>query len=474
MVCRGAGGQPVLIKLLRQLLLHTWRALRPDAARLPAVPANATLRQAFDALLHADEYERARALAADAAARGGHPYESQLLLGRAHQKLHEPARAMEYFEAALRMRDDDAELYDFRGSLFQELGRLPEAFADYDRALALRPDFPLAAFHRAMARLLVGDFEHGWEDYELRRLSADHAPAAAGLPRWDGSALAGRTILVAREQGLGDEIMFASMLPKLIAQAGRCIVECDPRLVATFRRSFPGATIFGTEPDGRLPLSIVPASVDAVIEAGSLPRHFRRRAEDFPRHQGYLSADPKQVGHWHERLAALGPGPKVGLSWTGGVRRTRRALRSLSLEQMLPLLRTPGVRFVSLQYTGHAREDIDALRTRHGVAVEHWPEAIDDYDQTAALVCALDLVVSVCTSVAHLGGALGRPVWVLAPISPEWRYGCSGEAMPWYPSVRVFRQSIYDDWEPVVGGVARELEARRRNVANSVTAAGSA
>jgi len=463
MVCRSAGGQPVLKKLLHQLLLQAWRP------RQPAAPA---LREVFESLLQAEDYDAARDLAA-AAVRGEDPYVAQLLLGRAYQKLHEPTRALECFEAARRLRDDDAVLYDFRGSMHQETGRLPEAFADYDRALALQPEFPLASFHRAMADLLVGNFERGWAGYELRRLSAGHAPAASGLPRWDGSSLAGRTLLIAREQGLGDEIMFASMLPQLVAQAGRCIVECDPRLVATFRRSFPAATVFGTPSGGGLPPAIARSSIDAAIEAGSLPGLLRRRASDFPRHQGYLSADPQQVARWRERLAATGPGLKVGLSWTGGVRMTRRQLRSLSLEQLLPLLRTPGVRFFSLQYTANARADIDALRARHGIVIEHWDDAIRDYDQTAALVCALDQVVSVCTAVAHLGGALGRPVWVLAPVSPEWRYGLTGESMPWYPSVRLFRQDRYDEWPPVIDAAARELAALRRNPASSATAAGS-
>ena len=414
--------------------------------------------------MQADDYDGALALAvaANAVARGPAVFEAQLLLGRAQQKLHAPELALECFETASRLRADDPDLYDFRGSLYQELGRLPEAFADFDRALALRPVFALASFHLAMARLLVGDFERGWEGYELRRLSAEYASAPAGLPRWDGSPLEGRTILVTREQGLGDEIMFASMLPQLLAQARACVVECDPRLVATFRRSFPAATVFGTEPCGGLPQSISPSSIDVRIEAGSLAGLLRRRAADFPRRAGYLRADPARVARWRERLAGVGPGLKVGLSWTGGVRRTRRELRSLALEQLLPLLRTPGVRFVSLQYTAEARDDIEELRARHGIQVEHWPEAIDDYDQTAALVCALDLVISVCTSLVHLGGALGRPVWVMAPVSPEWRYGLAGDSMPWYPSVRLFRQAAYRQWEPVIGAVAAELQALSR------------
>jgi tetratricopeptide (TPR) repeat protein len=458
--------------VLKDLLGFLWKRAR-KAPRFVARTAQ-EFRRAFDALLDADDYAGAGALAAETLARGDFPYEAQLLLGRAHQKLHEPERSLACFEAALRLRNNDADLYDFRGAVYQELGRLPEAFADFERALALRPDFPLARFHRAMARLLAGDFERGWDDYELRRLSAGHANALAGLPRWDGGALAGRTLFVAREQGLGDEIMFASILPQLLAQPGRCVLECDPRLVPLLRRSFPAATVFGTERGGGLPASIARDSIDVAIEAGSLPGLFRRRGADFPRHEGYLRADAGAVARWRERLAELGPGLKVGLSWTGGVRRTRRALRSLALEQLQPLLRMRGVRFVSLQYTPDARAELDALRAQHGIEVTHWSEAIDDYDETAALVCALDRVVSVCTSLVHLGGALGRPVWVLAPLSPEWRYGITGDSMPWYPSVRLFRQTAYGEWAPVVERVAAELAALRRNPASSATAAGSA
>ena len=430
--------------------------MRRDRLRGDVPPGN--LRRAFDARMEADDYEAAHAVAAAAVADDPAAYEPQLLLGRAYQKLHEPTRALACFAAALQRRDDDPELYDFRGAMYQELGRLRDAFADYERALALRPDFPLASFHLGMARLLDGDFARGWDGYDLRRLSPEYAPAA-GLPRWEGSPLAGRRLLVSREQGLGDEIMFASILPQLVQQTPHCFVECDPRLRALFARSIPQATFIASQTGGGVPPGALPESPDFVIEAGSLPRLFRRSAADFPRHDGYLCADPAAIERWRARLAALGPGLKVGLAWTGGVRRTRVALRSIDLEQLLPVLRTPGVRFVSLQYTDDARREVDALRERHGIAIEHWPEAINDYEQTAALACAVDLVLSVCTALVHLGGALGRPVWVMAPLGPEWRYGAAGDSMPWYPSVRLFRQSTYRDWQPVIDSVSAELRA---------------
>lgn len=427
------------------------------AGRRPAAPV-AHVQRAVTELLEADRLDDALALAAQAVARDPRAAEAHLALGLAWQKSHEPARALECCAAAERLRPGDPALHDLRGAALQELGRLDEAMAAYERALALDPAYVHARYHRGLLRLLRGEFAAGWDDYELRRVdvrSALHASSApTGLPYWDGSALDGRAILVRREQGLGDEIMFASLQPQLAASARRVLLECDPRLKGLFARSFPGVEVLGDALQG--------AAGRAEVEAGaaSLARFARRSAADFPRHGGYLVADPARVARWRERLAGLGEGLKVGISWTGGVRRTRRAVRSIPLGQWLPVLSVPEVRFVSLQYTAEAPAELEALRAGEGVAVAHWDEAIAVYEETAALVEALDLVVSVCTSLVHLGGALGRPVWVLAPHSPEWRYGFAGESMPWYPSVRLFRQPATADWEPAIAAVAAALRAR--------------
>ena len=415
------------------------------------------LRNLVTTLIESDLCEEALAVASAAVERDPASYEARLFLAFARLKLNEPETALACYDDALKIRSDDAELYYHRGLAFQDLGRLPEAFADYERAHVLQPGFP--TFHRTLAYLLVGDFQRGWESYEERRLSTDSVILrTTSRPQWDGSApLAGRTILVYSEQGLGDEIMFASILPQLIGLAGHCIIECDRRLLGLFSRSFPAATVYAATPDRSVPPEIASRKIDFEIGAGSLPRFFRRSLGEFPRHAGYLSADPRRVAAWRDRLAQLGPGPKVGISWTGGVRKTRRPLRSIPLEGLLPVLTTPGARFISLQYIPEAAAEIAEAQNKLPVRIEHWADAIEDYDETAALVLALDVVISVCTSVVHLSGALGQRVWVMAPYSPEWRYGFSGESMPWYPSVRIFRQPAFREWNPVISSVAAEL-----------------
>jgi ADP-heptose:LPS heptosyltransferase len=197
---------------------------------------------------------------------------------------------------------------------------------------------------------------------------------------------------------------------------------------------------------------------DVHVSAGSLAYRLRRKPEDFPQHNGFLKADPSKVAAWRERLAALGPGRKIGLSWQGGVGFTGRKRRSLTLEQLLPILRLPGHQFVSLQYT-EVRDEVRALESRHGVKVHHWQEAIDDYDQTAALVAALDSVLTVCTAIVHLSGALGRPALVMVPYGPDWRYGANSERMIWYPAHRLLRQRRIGEWKEVLDEVAQRLRA---------------
>jgi len=350
------------------------------------------------------------------------------------------------------------------GWVLGEARRYGEALDCLATVLARRPEDHETRLMRAHLNLKRGEFAAGWEEFEARHHSADAVARPGASPRWNGEPLEGRKLFVAAEQGIGDQIMFASCLPDLLADArtrgARCVVETDPRLVPMFERSFAGATIQAQSPRAPQPSpSDAPGAADFEIPIGSLPSMYRRTREAFPDHRGYLKADPARVAYWRRRLGDLGPRPHVGISWRGGAPGNRRELRSIALEHWAPLLRECGTA-VSLQYGDH-RDEIARASDSAGVRLQHWPEVVEDYDDTAALVCALDLVISVCTAIVHLSGALGRPVWVLVPWAPEWRYLAQGDRMPWYPSASLYRQRISGNWEPVLGEVLQQLRGRR-------------
>ena len=374
--------------------------------------------------------------------------------------LGEYERGAAHLKTALNLNKNDADIWCNYCSVLLHEGRLDEAISVYDQLLTAKPNLHEARLNRALAALMLGRFAEAWPDYEARKLvRSNYVPRPYAFPEWRDDALAGKTVLVYAEQGLGDEIMFASCLPDLLGQADKCILECSPRLAALFRRSFPGAAIHAaqqSDPDvGRLAQA---GPIDYQVASGSLPGFFRRQWADFPRHAGYLRADPARIDYWHARLRALGTGLKVGISWRGGMLSTRRDLRSTALCAWLPLLCSQGCHFVSLQY-GDVSAEVATVVKDHAVNVHHWQQAIDDYDDTAALVSALDLVISVQTAVVHLAGALGKSVWVMLPASPEWRYLSRGTMMPWYPSARLFRQQPLDGWQPTIAAVAAELAA---------------
>jgi len=417
----------------------------------------------------------------------------QLALALREENRLEEAEAQ--LRAALRLRPNSTSLLVDHGMVLAELMRYDEALHCLDRALERSPNSVLAINRKALIvdhlgdreqglallqqaerlapedahakyniglyHLKYGDYAAGWDGYERRRTFESYVNKhrRIPLPEWDGSPPSSRTLLVLPEQGLGDEIMFGSCIPELAALAGHVVVECDAKLEAIFQRSFPQCSVISRQRtlanDWVQRLDPRP---DTWVSAGSLARRFRRSAADYPQHGGFLKPDPEKVAAWRSRLDALGPGRKIGLSWQGGVGFTGRKRRSLTLEQLLPILRLPGLQFVSLQYT-EVGEELRALESRHRMKVHHWQEAIDDYDQTAALVAALDSVLTVCTAIVHLTGALGRPALVMVPFGADWRYGAAGERMIWYPSVRLLRQQRIGEWAEVLAEVSRRLQA---------------
>jgi hypothetical protein len=342
-------------------------------------------------------------------------------------------------------------------------GRLAEAEASGRQALAHDPGHAVAHQNLALALLKRGNYAEGWEHYDWRTKVDEQVSGYLRFPfpEWRGESLADKTLLVYAEQGLGDEIMFASCIPDAMRRAKQVVLECDPRLGELFRRSFPGCAVFGRERTqaNAWTRSLEPPP-DFQIPVASLARRFRSERSQFPTHSGYLEPDARKIAAWRARLDALGPGRKIGISWRGGVPKTGRVRRSLDLSDLVALLALEGLRFVSLQY-GAVSDELARLEHQHRIRILHAPEAISDYDECAGLICALDAVLSVCTSVVHLTGALGRPCLVMAPYSPEWRYGMAGEEMPWYPSVRVLRQPRPGDWATVLAQVRAALEGDR-------------
>jgi tetratricopeptide (TPR) repeat protein len=371
--------------------------------------------------------------------------------------------ALECFRRALERAPDSASAIQRQALLVDHLGDRARGEALLRKALELAPDDDHVRYNLGLHHLKYGEFAQGWDGYEYRRSFENFVGKyrSVPLPEWDGGPLDGRAVLVMPEQGLGDEIMFGSCVPEVIARARHVFLECDAKLEAIFQRSFPACSVVSRQRtlanDWVTRLEPRP---ELQIAAGSLARRFRRSLADFPEHQGFLKADPASIERWRAKLAALGTGRKIGLSWRGGVGYTGKTRRSLSLEQLLPVLRLPGIQFVNLQYTD-VREEISKLKDRHSLVVHHWQEAIDDYDQTAALVCALDGVLTVCTAIVHLSGALGQRALVMVPYGADWRYGGAGERMAWYPSVRLVRQGRVGEWSDVLGEVSARLSGAR-------------
>jgi hypothetical protein len=280
------------------------------------------------------------------------------------------------------------------------------------------------------------------------------------VPRWDGTPLAGRSILILSEQGIGDQVMFASCLPDVLRGARTSFVECDVRLVPLFARSFPHITAIPRMTDPGLP-QVGPCDViecDFIEYIGTLPRFLRRRLEDFPQTSGYLQPDPNLVAKWRSSFACLGGALKVGISWSGGKDAETRRRRSVPLGVWEPIFQVPGVRFVNIQY-GPAAADALQARHRFGISLDDATDCdpLRNLDDFAAKIAALDLVLTVDNSTAHLAAAIGRPVWTLLPFSPDWRWMLDRDSTPWYPTMRLLRCRTPDNWTDLLHRTARLL-----------------
>jgi len=470
-----AGNQPAALELLRQIVKRdpADRAARLRAGQLLAGMHRYRAAIAELAALRAREpgWVEAHAAYADACMGDGRAaealagYEGVLKLDPAHFAARvsralilgqrgERAGALASLEALLAESPGQPHVLNGIGLQLWALGRVREAAGRFAAAYEADPGFAAANANLSYVCLLLGDFARGWrhQGNKWRGGELKKHPRSFDCPLWQGEPLAGRSLLVWSEQGLGDQIMYASMFADLVARGAGGVFECHPRLAPLFARSFAPSTVLARG-DARLP----GMRFDFHAPMSALGEYLRGGWDAFPRHQGYLKPDAARREAWRARLDALGPGLKVGISWRGGTANTGGAARSSALADWRALLGVPGASFVSLQY-GKCEPEIERLRAG-GLELAHWREAVDDFEECAALVSELDLVISVCTSVIHLAGALGRPVWVLVPARPGWRYLVEGEAMPWYPSARLLRQERDDDWLPVISRAAGDLAA---------------
>jgi hypothetical protein len=351
---------------------------------------------------------------------------------------------------------DNAAAWANLGVATKNLGDLNTAIQSFDRALMLEPAHANARWNRSLCLLGKGRLAEGWVDYEGRWKASEHCQERPFTqPRWDGSDPAGKTILVWLEQGLGDRILFASMLPDLVRAGAHCVLECDLRLVTLFARSFPDAEVVpDTEPPH--PRTRQP-DIDFQIPAGSLARWFRSNLDSFPKKSGYLVPDAVEVERWRERLAELGEGLKVGICWRSGITRGMRSIYYSQLNQWGPILTLPDVQFVNLQY-GQCAEELKEAEALFGTRINGWQDMDlkDDQDGLAALMSALDLVISAGTAVDALAGAVGVETWVLTRGIGDW-WGLGTDRCPWNPSVRAFQCGAAEPWEPMIAIMASEL-----------------
>ncbi len=351
------------------------------------------------------------------------------------------------------------------GEALRALGQAEEALACHDRALALQPDDDKVRWNRALCLLALGRLEEGWADYGARCIHKGSRLRPFSHPRWDGSDLAGKTILVWMEQGIGDEILFCGMLPDLLRAGAHCVLECDARLVTLLRRSFPEMEVFPrTQP---VHPRIQQRDIHFQIAAASLTRRLRPTLESFPRHHGYLIPDPVRIAHLKGRLAGLGEGLKVGICWRSMMNTGQRARHYSQLTQWGPILTTPGVRFVNLQYDRCEEELVEAERL-FGIPIHRWKDIDlkDDQESVAAFAAALDLVIAPSTAVSEMAGAVGRPTWVPVRGLTNW-WGLGTDYCPWLPSVRPFICQATDPWEPLIENIAVELRALAKAASGS-------
>ncbi|MBF0180073.1 MAG: glycosyltransferase family protein [Magnetococcales bacterium] len=373
--------------------------------------------------------------------------ETHFHLGDLHMDRGEADEAAQRFQEATRRQPGFTEAWINLALCRKAQKAIPEAMACLREAIRLRPDNAMAHVNLAMTHLMLGEYAQGWREYEWRfRLDENCLPMdLPGVPRWRGEPLEGKSVALLAEQGYGDILQFIRFAPELKARGARVLLSAPTPLLTLLQRA-PGVdqacnhTRFDATPDYRIPLL-------------SLPEPLAIDGTNLARAGGYLTPEPQAAAMWHERLA--GPGRKVGLIWEGKPLHKNDPLRrrSCALAELAPLAAVPGVRLIGLQKGEAAWRTVPA-----GMEILSLEAELTDFTATAAIMATLDLIITIDTASAHLAGALGKTVWTLLPLAPDWRWGIEGDATPWYDTMRLFRQHHPNRWDEPIREMAQALE----------------
>ena len=375
-----------------------------------------------------------------------HP-DAFLSLGNTYKFVGDGEKARAAYEHAIRLAPNMAQAYGNIAAVLVDQSKFAEALTFMDKAIAINPEPGELRHKRSLIALRLEQFLVGWADYESRYFAeTEPVPRFPGPPAdWAGEDLTGKTILIWTEQGVGDEILYASMIHEIVARARQCIVECSPRMVPVFARSFPRAKVVPYKALGVR--TTPPAEFDTQISAASLGKYFRPNVASFPRHQGYLKADSALTAALRARYQAIAPGNMiVGLSWRSKNTEIGPE-KSADLSTWGEVLLMPGVTFVSLQY-GDCAKDLADVKGVLGVDIVQDPnvDPLKSMDDFFAQVAAMDMVITTSTATVHVAGSLNVPTCLLLTAGPAslWYWFLERADSPWYPAVQVFRKPSRD------------------------------
>ncbi len=373
-------------------------------------------------------------------------------LGDAYKELGLYEKAVEQCQKAVELMPDSGEVHVNLGNVLLKQGEIQDSILHYQKAIDMAPDYADAHYNKSLALLLTGNFDEGWKEYEWRfrsgEIALDIGFKDSGLPVWDGSCLEDKTIIIQSEQGAGDSVQFARYIPIVRSRCKKVIFECDKSLLRLFKGCDGVDTIVEkpfAQDDNEVP--------DVSVPLMSLPGMFKTNISTISSDVPYIKVAPEIITKWKSIISS--ELFKVGIVWAGSPDHKNDRNRSCSLTDFAPLLNVPGVDYYSLQ-KGNGSEHLSDPSI--GINIMDLGNKLDDYYDTAAAIMNLDLVISVDTSAVHLAGALGKSVWTLLPYSPDWRWMLDRHDSPWYPTMRLFRQTGSGDWQGVFELVAEELK----------------